>query len=377
MRDVVLTGAWIYWLVAGCVILTVAVLVHELAHVVVARWCGINVDVVSLGIGSELFGFTDRRQTRWKVSILPIGGYARLQGEEINGKAVNALLAIAMLFLFLARQIPPGKSVTRRCAVLIAGPVASFLMAIAFLVAYFTLSGNQEIIPRVSEVLPQSAAAAAGFMPGDVVESIDGRRVESFADIQRIVAASPEKPLIFTIARSGRQLELRPTLGAVEIAGPLGRSRAGVLGIKQVGGPDNVVTLQVGPATAVALAAGATWQVTADDLAYFGHLVTGRIEPTVLSSVVAIVEPSRPAPSVMALLLYVLAAASVSVGLTNLLPIPLLDGGELVLCVVEATRGRPLSVRARKISGAVGIAVIAVMLILMLILTGAAVYHDI
>lgn len=215
MGDGVLIRTWIYSLVAGWVILTVAVLVHELAHVVVARWCGINVDVVSLGIGSELFGFTDRRQTRWKVSILPIGGYARLQGEEFNGKAVNALLAIAMLLQFLAHQIPPGKSVSRRCAVLIAGPVASFLMAIALLVPYFILTGNQQLIPRISEVLPQSAAAAAGFMPGDVVESINGRRVESFEDIGRIVATNPGKPLNFAISRSGRQLALRATPGAV------------------------------------------------------------------------------------------------------------------------------------------------------------------
>src|SRR6202008_77967 len=157
-------------------VLTIIVFFHELGHFLVARWCGIKVLVFSIGFGPELVGFNDRRGTRWKISAIPLGGYVKFFGDE-NAASVPDPNAIAAMNQDERRVSFFHKSVAARAAVVAAGPIANFLLAIAIFATIFTIYGKQEITARVASVDPASAAEAAGFKPGDLVLSIDGHTI--------------------------------------------------------------------------------------------------------------------------------------------------------------------------------------------------------
>src|SRR5215813_1254827 len=184
-------GAWgsgiLYSIVGFLFVLTVVVFIHELGHFLVARWCGVRVLVFSIGFGPELFGFNDRHGTRWKLSAIPLGGYVKFFGDE-NAASVPDAAALAAMTDEERRHSFVHQSVGRRAAVVVAGPVANFLLAIVIFAALFMVFGKPSTSPRADAVQPGSAAEAAGFQPGDLVLTIDGRPVESFPDMQQIVS---------------------------------------------------------------------------------------------------------------------------------------------------------------------------------------------
>src|ERR1700760_1515780 len=168
------------------VVLTIVVFFHELGHFLIARACGIKVLVFSIGFGPELIGFNDRKGTRWKISAIPLGGYVKFFGDD-NAASVPDANAIAAMKPDERKVSFFHKSVGARAAVVAAGPIANFLLAIAIFATIFTIYGKQEITARVSKVVPSSAAEAAGFRPGDLVLSINGRTIDTFRDMQEIV----------------------------------------------------------------------------------------------------------------------------------------------------------------------------------------------
>ncbi len=175
-------------------VLTIIVFVHELGHFLVARWCGIKVLVFSVGFGPELVGFNDRYGTRWKISAIPLGGYVKFFGDE-NVASVPDANAVAAMNTDERRISFFHQPVAARAAVVAAGPIANFLLAIAIFATIFMLYGKQETTARVDSVLPGSAAEAAGFQSGDLVLSIDGKPIDTFKDMQEIVALNPDVPL--------------------------------------------------------------------------------------------------------------------------------------------------------------------------------------
>jgi RIP metalloprotease RseP len=227
--------------VAFLFVLTIVVFFHELGHFLVARWNGVRVLVFSVGFGRELFGFTDRYGTRWKLAAIPLGGYVKFFGDE-NAASVPDHAAAATMSDAERKVSFIHKKVGPRAAVVVAGPLANFILAILIFAGLFMVSGKQYTKPRIDFVQPASAAATAGFQKGDIIVAVDGRSIESFIDVQRIIATSPGRPLTFTIDRKGDRVSVTATpelredtdrfrnvnrLGRLDIGGPVIRARVG------------------------------------------------------------------------------------------------------------------------------------------------------
>src|SRR5215475_8936968 len=189
-------------------VLSLVVFFHELGHFLVARWCGVRILVFSIGFGPEVFGFNDRHNTRWKVSAIPLGGYVKFFGDD-NAASVPDQAAIAAMSAEERRVSFVDQSVAKRAAIVVAGPLANFLLAIVIFTAFAMVFGKPITSPRVDKVQPESAAAAAGFQPGDVVLAIDGREIESFPEMQQIVSGSAGETLIFEVDRGGKHVTLK------------------------------------------------------------------------------------------------------------------------------------------------------------------------
>src|SRR6187549_2157668 len=195
-----LSSGLIGYIIPFLFVLTIVVFFHELGHFLVARWCGVKVLTFSVGFGPELLGFNDRHGTRWKLSAIPLGGYVKFFGDD-NAASVPDEPAVARMTEAERRYSFFHQPVGRRAAVVAAGPIANFILAIVIFATIFSIYGRQTTTARVDAVQPDSAAAAAGLKPGDVVLAIDGRQVESFSDMQRIVSANAGRTLQFKIDR--------------------------------------------------------------------------------------------------------------------------------------------------------------------------------
>ena len=345
-------------------VLTIIVFVHELGHFLVARWCGIKVLVFSVGFGPELVGFNDRHGTRWKISAIPLGGYVKFFGDE-NVASVPDANAVAAMNTDERRGSFFHQPVAARAAVVAAGPIANFLLAIAIFATIFMLYGKQETTARVDSVLPGSAAEAAGFQSGDLVLSIDGKPIDTFKDMQEIVALNPDVPLTIVVERGGQKVTLRATPKLTEDRDNFGNVyRIGRLGLSQTNSPQDVKTRKFGPLGAIEEAAKQTWFVVDQTFAYLGKVVVGRASTDQLGGPLRIAQMSGQAASLgFSTLMNWAGLISVSIGLLNLFPIPLLDGGHLLFYGIEAIRGRPLSERVQEFGFRIGLALIVMLMI--------------
>jgi regulator of sigma E protease len=345
-------------------VLTIIVFVHELGHFVVARWCGIKVLVFSIGFGPEIVGFNDRHGTRWKLSCIPLGGYVKFFGDE-NAASVPDPNALAAMDTEERRVSFFHQPVAARAAVVAAGPIANFVLAIAIFASIFMIYGKQETAARVDEVVPNSAAAAGGFQPGDLVVSINGSTIESFKDMQEIVSLNADESLDFVVERGGAKVKLRATPKLTEEKDIFGNvHRIGLLGIRQSIAPQDIKTRRFGPLGAIEQACKQTWFVIDQTFSYLGKLVVGRASPDQLGGPLRIAQMSGQAASLgFPTLMNWAGLISVSIGLLNLFPIPLLDGGHLLFYAVEAVRGRPLSERIQEVGFRIGLALIVMLMI--------------
>jgi len=366
-------GGWttgFYLIVPFLFVLTVVVFFHELGHFLVARWCGIRVLVFSIGFGRELLGFTDRHGTRWKVAAIPLGGYVKFLGDE-NVASVPDPDTVASMSDEEQRETFFHKPVMQRAAVVAAGPIANFLLAIVIFAGIAMLYGKQETAARIDEVLPNSAAATAGFKPGDLVVSIDASPIESFSDMQRIVATSADRTLTFTVERDGARVDLKAVPRLTEDKSAFGTRKIGVLGVKRSLAAGDVKTRHVGPVAALQLGAEETWLIVDGTFTYLGRWITGRESSNQIGGPVSIAMMSGEAAKLgIDVLMRWVAAISVSIGLLNLFPIPLLDGGHLLFYGFEAVRGKPLSHRAQEVGFRIGFAIVVMLMIF-------ATYNDI
>ena len=345
-------------------VLTIIVFFHELGHFLVARWCGIKVLVFSIGFGPELVGFNDRHGTRWKISTIPLGGYVKFFGDE-NAASMPDANAIAAMNPDERKVSFFHKSVGARAAVVAAGPIANFLLAIAIFATIFAIYGKQETAARVDQVTPDTAASVAGFQPGDLVLSINGRTIESFRDMQEIVSLSADEPLEFVVERGGNTVKLHATPRLTEEKDIFGNVyRIGRLGITQTNAPSDIKTHKFGPIAAIGEAGKQTWFVIDQTFRYLGKLIVGRASTQDLGGPVRIAQMSGQAASLgFTFLMNFAALISVSIGLLNLFPIPLLDGGHLLFYAIEALRGRPVSERVQEVGFRIGFAIIVMLMI--------------
>jgi regulator of sigma E protease len=344
-------------------VLTLVVFFHELGHFLIARWCGIRVLVFSIGFGPELAGFYDRYGTRWKISAVPLGGYVKFLGDD-NAASATDHNAVAKLSETEKREAFISQKVGARAAVVAAGPIANFILAIIIFAGLFMVVGRQTIVPRVDGVTANSAAATAGFQPGDLVLSIDGTKIDSFSDMQRIVSMSAGVPLAVEIDRGGIRQILKATPELKESPDAFGgKQRIGVLGISRSMKPGDIKVENVGPFRAVALGAEQTWLVVDNTFAYIAGVFAGRASPDQLGGPIRIAQVSSQVCHTFPACLHLAGVLSVSIGLLNLFPIPLLDGGHLLFYLVEVIRGRPLSERAQEMGFRIGLAIVVMLMI--------------
>jgi regulator of sigma E protease len=363
------------WSLAGYIVpfifvLSIVVFFHELGHFLIGRWCGVKVDAFSLGFGPELAHFTDRYGTRWRLAALPLGGYVKFHGDA-NGASMTDDAAAASM-------APEEKAVTffaqkvwKRAAIVAAGPIANFILAIVIFTAIFSIEGRGVLIPRVDGVTAGSAAEGAGFRSGDMILSIDGNKVEGFEDMQRIVQASGDVSLRFLVERDGQTLELVATPRRRDVTTPFGTTRVGVLGVEATSNPANWHLQHYNLVDSARLAVTETWFIVERTGSYLGGLVAGKESTDQLSGPIRIAEVSGEMAKIgLAALLNLAAILSISVGILNLVPIPLLDGGHLFYYAVEAARGRALHEKTQQFGYRIGLTLVAGLMIF-------ATYNDI
>ncbi|HET7192201.1 MAG TPA: RIP metalloprotease RseP [Pseudolabrys sp.] len=357
-------GGVVGYIVPFLFVLTIVVFFHELGHFLMARCCGIRVLVFSIGFGPEIAGFNDRYGTRWKFSAIPLGGYVKFFGDD-NAASTPDKAAVAVMTDAEKKDSFIFQPVASRAAVVAAGPIANFVLAIAIFAAIFATVGKQTTSARVDTVQAGSAAQAAGFQPGDLVVTINGEKIESFSDMQRIVSISAGETLAVEVERGGVPVTLKAVPQLKEIKDNFGNvHRLGVLGISRSMAPGDVKTEKAGPLRAVVMGAQETWFVVDRTLVYISGVFVGREAADQLGGPIRIAQVSGQVASAgFTALMHLTAVLSVSIGLLNLFPIPLLDGGHLLFYAIETIRGRPLSDRAQEVGFRIGLAIVVMLMI--------------
>lgn len=333
------------------VALTIIVFIHEYGHFKVARLCGMKVDVFSIGFGREIWGKTDRYGTRWKVGWLPIGGYVKFAGDANAASMPDA-------------DEPPkpdefhGKPIWQRALVVAAGPAANFILAFILFAGAFYFLGDQTPGSRLGKIEPGSAAEQAGFQPEDLVLRINGEGVKSFTDIVAIVSGSAGKNLAFDIDRSGSELTLNVVpRSIVEDRGFYGKITIGRIGAASSQNPSNFHDVSL--SRAFELSADQIERIVVGTLQYVGRLIIGQDSVSQLGGVGTMAKlTGDAAQSGIFPYVFMVAVLSVSIGLINLFPIPMLDGGHLVFYALEAIRRKPLGPQAQEWSFRIGFAVV-------------------
>jgi len=338
-----------FWFLA---LLTVLVFVHEYGHYIVARWCGVRVEVFSIGFGPELIGRYDKHGTRWKVSAIPLGGYVKMFGQGANlleGEAGKAMSAEDRKVAF------DYKSVWRRMAIVAAGPVANYLFAALIFTVIYAIHGKEVAAPVIGETLVGSAAAAAGLQPGDRIVSLNGTAIDDFNDIAEFVQLNLDQEIVIGIERGGtvQAVHVQPTISIEKDT--LGNEiRLGRLGIKAAGKSDRI---ELGAGQAVYEGVMRVFDVSGKMLKGVWQIITGVRPADEVGGVLRIGYLSGEIAQIGIWQLIMFAAMlSVNLGLVNLFPVPLLDGGHLTYYAIEAARGKPLGERTQEWGFRIGIA---------------------
>ena len=357
-------GHLVGYIVPFLFVLTIVVFFHELGHFLVARWCGIKVLTFSIGFGPEIVGFYDRYGTRWKIAAVPLGGYVKFFGDDNAASVPDHEAAAAMTeaekeVSFVHKKVGP------RAAVVVAGPVANFILAIVIFAGIFMTVGKQTTSARVDTVQPASAAQAAGFKPGDLVVAIDGEKIDSFADMQRIVSISAGEPLNIEVERGGVHVTLKATPQLKELKDNFGNNAPARRARHQpFDGARRHQDAENGAAPGRRRRRAGNLVRGRPHAAYIGGVFTGREAADQLGGPIRIAQVSGQVASAgFVALIHLTAVLSVSIGLLNLFPIPLLDGGHLLFYAIEAIRGRPLSERAQEVGFRIGLAIVVMLMI--------------
>ncbi len=330
--------------VGFAVVLTVIVFVHEWGHYIIARLNGVKIDVFSIGFGPEVIGWADRKGTRWKIAVIPLGGYVKFFGDN---DATSSRPAERPLDGEEAKVAFATQALWRRATIVFAGPASNFIFAAVVYAALFATAGRPFTPPVVGKVLPGSAAAQAGFLTKDRILSIGGTPVHGFSDIRNIVTMHAGIPLKVVVRRDGGTTDLTVTPRWVTIPdGFGGRETVGEIGILAANRTEYV---KLAPLAALEGGVAQTWGVTATTMSYLGGILTGRESGRELGGPLRIAEVSGAVIKLgIGALAALIATLSISIGLINLFPIPLLDGGHLLFYALEAVRGRPLDARAQE-----------------------------
>jgi regulator of sigma E protease len=345
-------------------VITLVVFFHELGHFLVARYFGVTVEVFSVGFGKEIFGWNDKYGTRWKVSWLPIGGYVKFAGDADAASRPDHAAAQSMT----AEQRKGAlllKPLHQRAWVAASGPLANFILAIVILTGLFLYGGHTVIAPVIGEVTKDSPAAAAGIRAGDRVTRVDGTEITDFQQLPEIISVNGGSPLALGIHRAGQDLTIWLTPRLMKTRDALGNDTSQmVIGVR----PDThtpVTHERYGPVGAFTAACSETWSIIKNTILGIGQMIGGHASTDQLRGPVGIANMTRQVADFGFLpLLNLVAILSVSIGLANLFPIPLLDGGHLLYYGCEAVLGRPLGARAQDVGFRLGLVLVLGLMLL-------------
>lgn len=352
-------GSSLHTIIFFIIAISVLVSVHEFGHFWVARRCGVKVEVFSIGFGKELFGRTDRHGTRWRVAMLPLGGYVRFFGDA---DATSALPDGTIAMTEAERKVSfAGQSVGKRAAIAAAGPLANFLLAIVLFYGMFLALGQPFTAPVVDKVAEGSAAQAAGLQPGDRILTADGASIERFEDLILVMRLNQGTPVALTVDRGGERITINATPSITEIDnGQGGKQKIGLLGVSSSG----VEFREHGVVDSLWYATrevGSVIDVTATAV---GQMLRGTRGTEELGGPLRIADMSgRMAKAGIENFIWLIAALSVNLALFNLLPVPMLDGGHLLFYAFEAMRGRPLGDRTQEFGFRVGLAMVLTLMV--------------
>jgi regulator of sigma E protease len=347
-----LSSGALHYLLPFVVVLGIVVFVHEFGHFIVARLCGVKVETFSIGFGHEIYGWNDRHGTRWKIAWLPLGGYVKMFGD--SDPASSGVDEKAATFTEEEKKVAfYSQRVFKRFAIVGAGPAGNYLFAILVLAGLFLVVGQPYTPPVVETVIDNSVAQQAGFKTGDRILSIDGNTMESFEDIKRAVALNMGVQVNIAFERDGVRRSIPVTPEVVRMTDRLGGEHVlGRLGITS----SQQAYRDLPPLKALQEAVKEAWGLSIGTLKGVGQMIIGVRGTDELGGPIRIAEMSgKVAREGFAAFVWFLAVISVNLGLINLFPIPLLDGGHLAFYLAEGVRGRPLNERTQEYGSRVGL----------------------
>lgn len=347
------------YIVPFVLVLSLLVFVHEMGHYLVGRWCGIRILAFSVGFGPELVGFTDRHGTRWKLSAIPLGGYVKFFGDEDASSKADASLLMTMTEEERAQSFS-GARLWRRAATVAAGPIANFILAIAIFSVLFAIYGREVADPVVAQVKADSAAAQAGIQPGDLLVAIDGTKVVTFDDVRRYVSIRPGRQIVVTVERNGARQDFPMVPQSTVMTDRFGnKMELGIIGIITNQEMGHFRKQTYTPAGALIEGINQTGVIVTGTFEYISNLVHGYMKPDQLGGPIRVAQASGQMATLgISAVLQLAAVLSVSIGLLNLMPVPVLDGGHLMFYAIEAVRGKPLGVGAQDIAFRIGLVMV-------------------
>jgi regulator of sigma E protease len=352
-------------ILAAIVVLGFLILIHELGHFAAAKLAGIGVERFSIGFGPKLLGWT-RGETEYRLSAFPIGGYVKMVGQDpfeaavLEGASAGQSPAAPETAAGEAAPIDPARSfmakpIWKRIMVVGAGPVCNLLLAVIIFAIIFSAVGVQVLTDEIGEVQDGKPAQAAGLRPGDRITAVDGTAVPGWEELTTIIHGSPDKLLRLTVRRGGEELAIEVTPRRDTLEDAFGTaSSVGLIGIKP-----RYAEQRLGPVEAVGLAFTRTWEIIVLTFVVIGKIFQRVVPASTIGGPIMMVQMAgEGARAGWLSFVSLVALLSINLGIFNLLPIPILDGGHILFFLVEGVRGRPVSIRKREIIQQIGLFVI-------------------
>lgn len=354
-----MTAIILYNILSFIFIISVIVFIHEFGHYYIARICGVKIEQFSIGFGKEIFGFNDKNKTRWKFCAIPFGGYVKMFGDKDPTSLADP--KIKKLTKKEREQSFYFQNVYKRIAIVLAGPLANFILAIFLLTIIFKINGIQTTLPIASQIIKESPAEKYGILPNDKITKINNKKINSFEDIKRYVAINGHQELTFTVNRDNKiiNIDINPELkkqkdlfnDEVELF---------YIGIKSE--QTSIIKLNIFSSFVRAFAK--TYELSANILTTLSHLVTGQRNLKELGGPIKIAQYSGKSVNMgFMMTIYFIAIISINLGVINLLPIPTLDGGHLFFYIIEVIRGKAMSDKIQEYSFKFGISFVITLMI--------------
>ena len=354
-----------FYIVPFVVALGILVFVHEFGHFIVARWCGVKVEEFSIGFGKELWGINDKKDTRWKICLIPLGGYVKMFGDADASSATSSE-EVKEMSEEDKKLAFPFQAFYKKIAIAFAGPLANYIFAIIVLALIYTFVGKMVLPPVIGSVLPETAASDAGLLKDDRILSINDTKTKSFTDIRRMVSVAYDKGLNLVVDRNGKEIEINVTPKEIEYEDNAGvKAKKKFLGITSVDRTE-IIKQDVSFIKAISMSYDEVIDISKYTLVSVGQMITGARSGKEIGGIIRIAELSGDiAKEKDGWLDFInfLAILSINLGLINLFPIPILDGGQIVIFATEGIIRKEVSERTKEFLFKIGFALVLLLMV--------------